>query len=80
MKLELNRREMELAIKCFINARGIDIKNQEMKCVFSRETVSIEITAIEKQPIEETVEELEEIIEDDSDKETEMPMPFAFES
>jgi hypothetical protein len=80
MKLELNRREMEQAIKCFINAQGIDIKNQEMKCVFSRETVSVELTAIEKQPIEETVEEPEEIIEDNCDKETEIPTPFAFES
>ena len=44
MKLELNRNEMEQAIKCFINAQGIDLSNKTIKCTVGREIITVDIT------------------------------------
>lgn len=45
MKLELNRTEMEQAVRCFINSKGIDLSNQKVKCTFGREIVTVEFNA-----------------------------------
>lgn len=76
MKLELNRKEMEQAIKCFISAQGIDIRNQEMKCVFSRETVSVELTANDIDASNEcnTIVEVEDTLKQMIEEETTKPL------
>ena len=43
MKLELSRADMEKAVNCFIAKQGVDLDNHDVKYVFGRETVKVEL-------------------------------------
>ena len=50
MKLELNRSELEQAIKCYLTRKGMDIENSDISIVVGKNTTIItldEITKIE---------------------------------
>lgn len=41
MKLELDRSELEQAIKCYLTRKGMDIKNSDISIVVSKNTTII---------------------------------------
>jgi len=41
MKLELDRSELEQAIKCYLTRKGIDIENSDISIVVSKNTTII---------------------------------------
>ena len=59
MEVKLSRDEQEVAIKGHLIAQGMDLVNKTIKCVFGRESVTVDITDnvpnddMDKHPTEE---------------------------
>ncbi|RLA83967.1 MAG: hypothetical protein DRG78_02855 [Epsilonproteobacteria bacterium] len=61
MKIILSREEQEVAIKGHLVAQGMDLDGQTVKCIFGRESVTVELTAVQPTNTDDAVETVKDI-------------------